>query len=164
MSGPVRPGPVEPAGSRRTPDGGLATNSGPGRVLVAVYGVFALSATARAVVQIATKFEVAPLAYVLSAVAGLVYVVATITLARGTQGSRRIALVAIVVELVGVLSVGTLTLVDRTAFPDATVWSDFGMGYGFVPLVLPFLGLFWLRRSRPRPTASRSVDRPGRDA
>ncbi|MGI8456966.1 MAG: hypothetical protein ACR2LI_02465 [Propionibacteriaceae bacterium] len=154
MSRPVRPGPVESTRSRRTADGGLATNSGPGRVLVAVYGVFALSATARAAVQIATKFEVAPLAYVASAVAGLVYVVATISLARGTRGSRRVALVAIVVELVGVLGVGTLTLVDPTAFPDATVWSDFGMGYGFVPLVLPFLGLLWLRRSRPRPSGA----------
>jgi hypothetical protein len=25
------------------------------------------------------------------------------------------------------------------------VWSDFGIGYGFVPVVLPILGLLWLR-------------------
>jgi hypothetical protein len=119
-------------------------------VLIAVYGLFALAATARAITQLATKFHVAPLAYTLSAVAGVIYIVATVTLARGTRGSRRIAYVAIAAELVGVLTVGTLTVTDRAAFPDATVWSDYGMGYGFVPLVLPFLGLLWLRRSRPR--------------
>jgi hypothetical protein len=125
------------------------TSSGPGRVLVAVYGLFALAACSRAGVQLATRFSEAPLAYLLSALAGVVYVVATLTLARSTRTSRRIATAAIVVELVGVLTVGTLTLVDAAAFPRATVWSDFGIGYGFVPLVLPVLGLLWLRRTRP---------------
>ncbi len=126
------------------------TNSGPGRVLVAVYGIFALAATARAGVQIATKFDQAPLAYLLSGLAGVVYVVATVSLARGTAASRRVAVGAIVVELVGVLTVGTLSLADAAAFPRATVWSGFGAGYGYVPLLLPFLGLAWLRRTRPR--------------
>jgi hypothetical protein len=51
------------------------------------------------------------------------------------------------VELAGVLAVGTASVIDRTAFPDATVWSGYGQGYGFVPLVLPVLGLLWLRRT-----------------
>jgi hypothetical protein len=46
--------------------------------------------------------------------------------------------------------VGLLTRVDAALFPDQTVWSDFGAGYGFVPLVLPFVGLTWVFRSRPR--------------
>lgn len=125
------------------------TNRGPGRILIAVYGVFALAASARAAVQIATKFEQAPLAYLLSALAAVVYVVATLTLARGSRTSRRVAWFSIVVELVGVVTVGTLSLVDRAAFPDATVWSGFGSGYGFVPLVLPVLGLLWLARTGP---------------
>ena len=126
------------------------TSSGPGRALVAVYGLFALSATARAAVQLATQFREAPLAYLLSAVAGLVYVVATVTLARGDRASRRVATVAIVLELVGVLTIGTLSVLDPQAFPRATVWSTYGIGYGFVPLVLPVLGLLWLRHTRPR--------------
>jgi hypothetical protein len=125
------------------------TNTGPGRVLVAVYGVFALAATTRAVVQIAISFSRAPLAYLLSLFSGIVYIVATFTLARGTTRSRRIALVAIIVELTGVLTVGFLSLLDPAAFPRATVWSIFGIGYGFVPLVLPILGLIWLYRTRP---------------
>ena len=40
------------------------------------------------------------------------------------------------VELAGVLTVGTLSLVKRDWFPDASVWSDYGIGYGFVPAVL----------------------------
>jgi hypothetical protein len=127
-----------------------STRYGPGKVLVAVYGVFALAACARAGVQIATRFDEAPLAYLLSAVAGLLYVVATIMLARGTRTSRRVATVVILVELVGVLTVGTLSVLDPQAFPRATVWSVFGIGYGFVPLLLPILGLWWLWATRPR--------------
>ena len=126
------------------------TNTGPGRILVAVYGIFALAACARAGVQLATRFSEAPVAYLLSALAGVVYVVATVTLGRGGRNSWRVALVAIVIEAVGVLAVGTASLVDPAAFPRATVWSAYGIGYGFVPLVLPFLGLAWLISTRPR--------------
>jgi hypothetical protein len=85
----------------------------------------------------------------LSALAALIYIVATITLARGTRASRRLALVAIIIELVGVIVVGTVSVVEPQAFPRATVWSVYGIGYGFVPLVLPILGLAWLWRTRP---------------
>jgi hypothetical protein len=119
-------------------------------VLIAVYGIFALSATARAGVQIATRFGEAPLAYLLSALAGLVYVVATFALAGHGPTARRVAWAAVGFELIGVLTVGTLTVADAADFPDDTVWSVFGRGYGFVPLVLPVVGLWWLRHTRPR--------------
>jgi hypothetical protein len=125
---------AEPAGTR-----------GPGRVLVAIYGLFTLAAGARAGVQLAVQYSEAPVAYVLSAVAALIYLSATIGLARGGRGGRLLATVACSVELAGVLAVGTLSLTDRAAFPDATVWSVYGKGYGFVPLALPVLGLLWLR-------------------
>jgi len=118
---------------------------GPGRVLVAIYGLFALAAGARAGVQLAVQYSEAPLAYVLSAVAALIYLLATIGLARGGRAGRRLATVACSIELAGVLAVGTLSLIDPAAFPDATVWSVYGKGYGFVPAVLPVLGLLWLR-------------------
>ena len=130
-----------------TADGTAPGGSGAGRVLVAVYGTFALAAGARAAVQLSTKFAEAPVAYLLSAFAAVVYVVATVGLVRGGRGGRRMALVAISVELVGVVVVGTLSLTDRAAFPDETVWSGYGRGYGFVPLVLPVLGLWLLRRT-----------------
>jgi hypothetical protein len=119
-------------------------------VLIAVYGVFAIAATSRSAVQIATRFDNAPLAYLLSAVAAIIYVLATIALARGGRTSRRVALAACGIELAGVLTVGTLSVFDPEAFPDATVWSTFGSGYGFIPLVLPVLGLLWIRKTAPR--------------
>jgi hypothetical protein len=126
-------------------DAAADTAHGPGRVLVAVYGVFALAAGARAAVQLAVQFDEAPLAYLLSALAAVVYIAATVGLARGGRGGRRTALLACSLELAGVLVVGTLSLVDPEAFPDDTVWSGYGRGYGFIPLVLPVLGLLWLR-------------------
>jgi hypothetical protein len=103
----------------------------------------------RGVYQIATDFEAAPLAYALSLAAGLVYALATVALARGTGRWRTVAWAAVGIELVGVLTVGTLSVLDAGDFPDATVWSVYGQGYGYVPLVLPFLGLIWLWRTRP---------------
>jgi hypothetical protein len=132
------------------PEPARATATGPGRVLIAVYAVFALSATARALVQIATRFNEAPVPYLLSALAGVVYILATIGLAGRGPGARRLAWAAVGFELVGVLVVGTLSLVDAADFPDDTVWSAYGRGYGFVPLVLPLVGLWWLYRTRPR--------------
>ena len=116
-----------------------------GRVVVAVYAVFALSASVRSLYQLATKASEAPLAYALSALAGAIYILATFALATNRRG---LAAAAIVFELVGVLVVGLMTIVDDALFPDATVWSDFGAGYGFVPLVLPFVGLAWVLKSR----------------
>jgi hypothetical protein len=133
------------------------TRSGPGRLLVAIYALFALSATARAGVQIATKFSHAPVAYLLSAFAGAVYILATVTLIVGSRTARRIAVVSCSIELVGVLAVGTWSVLDRASFPDATVWSGYGSGYGFVPLVLPVFGLLWLRRLIRRDRAVQDV-------
>lgn len=123
------------------------TSHGFGRMLVAVYAVFALAATARSAFQLATDFEAAPVAYLLSAVAGVVYVLATVALARS---HRRLAAVTIGFELVGVLAVGVLSLADAELFPDDSVWSGFGAGYGYVPLLLPLVGLWWLRRTARR--------------
>lgn len=128
--------------------GAAETGRGPGRVLVAVYGVFALAATGRSSVQLLTHADEALLAYTLSAVAALVYVAATVGLARTGPGARRLAWVAVGFELLGVLVVGTLTVLDPQWFPDDTVWSRYGSGYGYLPAVLPFLGLAWLLRTR----------------
>jgi cytochrome bd-type quinol oxidase subunit 2 len=118
--------------------------SGPGRALVAIYAIFALAAVSRAGVQLALQYSEAPVAYLLSALAAVIYVLATVAL---WSSRRRVALAAIGIELVGVLAVGTFSVLDQSLFPKATVWSWYGQGYGYVPLVLPVLGLLWLRRS-----------------
>jgi hypothetical protein len=116
-------------------------------VLVALYGLLALAATGRSILQITEYYSRAPLAYLLSAAAAVIYIIATVALARGDRTSRRVAKTAITIELVGVLTVGQASYLVPSAFPDKTVWSHFGSGYGYVPLVLPVLGLLWLRRT-----------------
>lgn len=130
-----------------------ATNQGFGRVLVVIYAIFAIGATSRSVLQIVRRFDEAPVAFSLSAFAAIVYVIATVALARGHATSRKVAYIAITIELVGVLLVGTISVIWPEAFPRASVWSYFGMGYLFIPLVLPVLGLWWLRRSTGAPVS-----------
>ncbi|MEU0194482.1 hypothetical protein ABZ250_32250 [Streptomyces afghaniensis] len=124
--------------------------TGPGTLLVWLYGVMVVGAVSRSAYQIATEFDRAPLAYALSAVAGVVYGFITYSLVRGGETARKAALACCVAELVGVLTVGTWTLVEPSAFPDATVWSDFGRGYLFIPILLPVSAIYWLRASRSR--------------
>jgi hypothetical protein len=132
-------------GAQHTP---APTGQGFGRILVAIYGIFAIGATSRSGVQLATEFNKAPLAYLLSAFSAIVYIVATISLARGDVTSRRLATVAISIELAGVLIVGAASVLSPSIFAHPTVWTGFGSGYGFIPLVLPFVGLWWLRHTR----------------
>ncbi|WP_338703514.1 hypothetical protein V2W30_07040 [Streptomyces sp. Q6] len=119
---------------------------GPGIVLVWLYGVMVVGAVSRSVFQISTEFDKAPLAYSLSAVAGLVYCFITYSLVRGGDSARRAAFVCCALELAGVLIVGAWTVVDPSAFPDQTVWSDFGMEYLFIPVLLPLTAMYWLRK------------------
>jgi hypothetical protein len=128
-------------------------STGIGRVLIAVYALLALAATGRSVVQIIEDFDDAPVAYSLSALAAVVYIVATVALLVPGDTWYRIAWITIGFEFVGVIVVGLLSIFDPVLFPAKTVWSVFGKGYGFVPLVLPILGMIWLytRRARPGP-------------
>ena len=130
----------------------MGVSDGPPRLLSAFYVLFAIAAGARSAYQLATRFSDAPLAYGLSALAAAVYVLAAVSL---STGRRTLLAAAASVELAGVLAVGTLTLADPGAFPDETVWSRFGQGYGFLPLVLPVAALAWLLTSRP-PMRSRA--------
>lgn len=120
---------------------------GPGRVLLWVYGVFVVAAGSRSAMQLVLHAERAPVAYGLSAVAAVVYTVGFVLVLRAERGADpRPAMLCCVVELAGVVVVGTLSVLVPSAFPDATVWSGFGIGYGLVPLALPVFALWWLGR------------------
>lgn len=140
---------TRPAEDTRRPAYGL------GRVLILVYGIFALAATARGLVQTLTRLEEAPVAYLLSLFAGLVYILATVALGHNGRRMRRLGWIAVSVELAGVAVVGGLSIGMPEFFPDDTVWSQFGSGYGYVPAVLPLLGILWLWHSSPRRIAAR---------
>lgn len=124
-----------------------ASSLGAGRLLIVFYAVFAVSATARASFQIITKFEQAPLAYSLSLVSALVYILATVSLAKKGPSWKPVALASVVFELVGVLAVGLLSFTSPELFAHPSVWSGFGSGYGYIPLLLPILGLLWIRKT-----------------
>lgn len=121
---------------------------GPGRVILALYLVFVIGTVSRSAAQISTRWDEAPLAYGLSALAALVYVVALVSLSMRGRTAWWVSVVALTVELVGVLVVGTWSVLAPQMFPDATVWSSYGRGYLFIPLVLPVVGLWWLLSPR----------------
>ena len=136
--------------SARPESGRSRRMSGVGRVLVVVYAILAIGAFGRSLVQIIERFDKAPLAFTLSAVSAVVYIVATLALIfAGSKVWYRVAWVTISFEMAGVLIIGTLSVIRPDLFPEATVWSIYGMGYVFVPLVLPFLGLWWLAKHPP---------------
>lgn len=125
-----------------------ARRSGAHQVLITVYALFTLAAGARSIVQLATDPGRAPVAYGLSLLAALTYALGWYAIRAAADGRAGFASVMLWIELTGVLVVGVLSLLARELFPDASVWSDFGIGYGFVPLVLPVAGLLWLRHRR----------------
>lgn len=124
---------------------------GIGRIIVMLYAILALAASWRSGFQIITKFDEAPIAFLLSALAGVVYIVATFALAIPGRTAWKVAVSAVWFELIGVILVGSWSLLAPETFPESTVWSTFGIGYGFIPLVLPIIGLFWLYKHRPQP-------------
>ena len=132
----------------QAPSSSLKRSLGVGRLLIVFYAVFAVSSTARASFQIITKFEQAPLAYSLSLVSALVYILATVSLAKAGKSWRQVALASVIFELIGVLTVGTLSFIAPELFAHPSVWSGFGVGYGYIPLVLPILGLLWIRKNK----------------
>lgn len=137
------------AGTVATGDIHPSAYPGGHRLIVAAYVVLTVAALGRSSFQVFTKFDQAPLAYGLSALAATVYVLATISLALSSRPRlRRLAVYSLGFELSGVLVVGILSVVRPEWFPEATVWSDFGLGYLLIPLFLPMVGLWWLRANR----------------
>lgn len=120
---------------------------GVGRLLILVYAVFAISSTARASFQVITKFEEAPVSYSLSLLSAVVYLLATVSLAKSGPTWQTIALASVIFELIGVLTVGAISLLVPELFVEASIWSGFGSGYGYLPVVLPVLGLLWIRKT-----------------
>jgi len=149
-----------PGGGSRPRGEARRTGAGFGRLLVTVYGVLAFAAIGRSTYELATKFSEAPFAYSLSTLSAVVYVLATIALAKGGPRWRTVAWVTVGFEAVGVLAVGAASAASPDVFGETTVWSGFGQGYGYIPLVLPFVGLWWLWRTRPRADDERAAPDP----
>ncbi|WP_349898435.1 hypothetical protein [Parafrigoribacterium soli] len=144
---------------------GKSRATGVGRLLVVVYAILALAATGRSVVQIIERFDEAPLAFSLSALSAVIYIVATVALIVPGIRWYRVAWATITFELLGVLVVGTISVFAPAVLGlssiepfgrQSTVWSAYGLGYLLIPLVLPVLGMLWLSRHRPTPVDGRA--------
>lgn len=85
----------------------------------------------------------------LSTFVGVLYIFIIVGLRQRSPRAWWITLALLAIELAGVLIVGTIDVVWHP-FPYATVWSNYGIGYFFMPLVLPFLGLTWILRRETR--------------
>jgi hypothetical protein len=146
----------------------MAANSssravGVGRVLIAVYAILALAATGRSVFQIIDRFSEAPLAFSLSGLSALVYILATVALIMRGDAWYRVAWATIGFEFVGVIVVGSLSVFAPSMLGlhsvdpfgrESTVWSAYGLGYLLIPLALPVLGMIFLYRHRPSSVVS----------
>lgn len=117
-------------------------------LLLATYGLFSIAATARATFQIATDLNSAPVPYLLSLAAATTYVAMFVALYK-LASQRTIKLIA-TIELLGVTAVGTASIVEPNWFASDAVWSIYGQGYGFIPLILPLAALSLSRRSANR--------------
>ena len=117
------------------------------RSLPCVYVLFAVAAAGRSAVQLAMHASRAPVPYALSALAALIYAAGFVALSRAGRGerARRAAVALCLVELTGVVAIGCVSVLAPADFPDDTVWSRFGSGYGYIPAVLPIAALLWLR-------------------
>lgn len=115
-----------------------------GQILAVSYPLLALSAGVRSVYQLFFKPGVTDyFPPALSAVAASLYLVAAVAFIVRKPWAWWTSVMVLVFETAGVLMVGTLSVF----LPDVigrTVWHDFGIDYGFLPLIQPILGLVWL--------------------
>lgn len=115
-----------------------------GQILAVSYPLLAVSAGARSIYQLFFKPGVTDFfAPALSAVAAGVYLIATVAFVIRKPWAWWVSILALAFEMAGVLVVGTLSIVMPEVI-GRTVWYKFGIDYGFMPLVQPFLGLVWL--------------------
>ena len=142
-TGTPRVAAAEPATDTRRPAYGL------GRLVILGYAIVAGLIFYREVARLAELGGQAPLSAVLSVVATLLYVVTAVAVAHNGRRMRRVAWVCTVAGLIGVLGAGLVGLADPDLVVARTVWSEFGAGYAFAPLVLPLVAAFWLWWSRP---------------
>lgn len=123
---------------------------GDGQVaLLAAYSILAFAAVGRSTYELVFKFNDAPVPYIFSTLAAVIYLVACWAIWRGDALGVRVGKIACTIELLGVLTIGTLTTVGDSAFDVGTVWSFYGLDYGWLPLVVPALALWWLFRQDP---------------
>lgn len=115
-----------------------------GMILAISYPVLAFSTGFRAFYQLFFKEGVTEyLPPLLSGIAALCYLTATIGFAVRKQWAWRLSVWVLGFETLMTVIVGGLSIV-KPELIGSTVWRYFGADYGFFPLIQPLLGLGWL--------------------
>lgn len=117
--------------------------------LVFFYGLWAVAAISRALYQYAVRRPPDLTPTHISLFVGALYVLIILGMRRRSPAAWRATLALLAVELLGVLVVGAVDVVWRP-FPYTTVWSGFGAGYLYMPLLLPAAGIWWMLRPATR--------------
>jgi uncharacterized membrane protein YfcA len=115
-----------------------------GKLLGFSYPLLGLSTGVRSLYQLFFKPESTHLvAASLSLLAAICYIIASVAFFKRTRWAWRLGVGMLSFELLGVLIVGTLSLIYPSVI-GRTAWGQFGRDYGFFPLIQPILGLLWL--------------------
>ncbi len=115
-----------------------------GVILAVSYPVLALSTGVRAIYQLFFKpGEVYEVAAILSGIAALCYLTATIGFIVRKRWAWYLSVSVLGFETAMTLVIGTLSFIVPETI-GSTVWRHFGADYGFFPLIQPLLGLAWL--------------------
>lgn len=121
-----------------------------GVILAVSYPVLALSTGVRSVYQLFFKpGEVDQLGAILSGIAALCYLTATIGFIVRRRWAWYLSVGALGFETAMTLIVGTLSFIIPETI-GGTVWRHFGADYGYFPLIQPLLGLAWLLHPQTR--------------
>jgi len=117
-----------------------------GYVLGVSYPLFGISVLARGGYQICCSDKPGNAPW-FDVVCALIYFAAAIGFFKRTRWAWKLSVVALSLEILFVVVIGTLSLFDVVG---RNVWTLYGRDYGWIPTLQPLLGLLWLRRRQTR--------------
>ncbi len=115
-----------------------------GYILGFSYPILALSGGVRGFYQLFFRADIVnKLGPALSIFAAILYITASFGFVTQRKWAWQLSVGSLIIELIGILTIGTITLINPQAIPH-TLWEGFGADYGYFPLFQPVLGLIWL--------------------
>ena len=137
---------------------------GSGRLVIALYWIFSVTVTLRALADSYYLREIPLWARSIAVLIGAFYVVAAISLTHNGRRMRILGWCMISLCLIGPLACGVAgaSLSSMSLMPNA--WNAFGADFAYLSLVVAAIGAIWMWVSNPRRIVeiAEQVERPGR--